>query len=269
MRTTARFFNACRLPLRALVATLTAMSTSSSRTDRTQSGQARFATTHWSMVLKAGQGAEEALLKLCKVYWTPLYAYTRRSGHAPHEAQDLTQGFFAHVIENRAFANVAPAKGRFRSFLLVALKHYLNNEWHKQNAQKRGGKQVIISWDELQPSDRDMVEPAENLSPEKVFDREWALTLLNRVMKQLEKECAAARKGELFSLLKDYLTGDEGPKTYRDIATKLGMTEGAVKVSVHRMRRRFGELVREQIERTVADPKEVDSEIRELFAALE
>jgi RNA polymerase sigma factor (sigma-70 family) len=234
----------------------------------TPAGAARFETTHWSVVLKAGQGAEEALVKLCRIYWVPLYAYTRRRGHSVHESQDLTQGFFAHVLENRGLESVAPYKGRFRSFLLVSLKHYLDNEWHKQKTLKRGGGQVFISWEELQPRDREMVEPSDQLTPEKLFDREWALTLLDRVMKQLEKECVAARKGDLFLKLRDFLTGDGSGRPYGEIAAELDMTEGAVKVAVHRLRRRFGELVREQIERTVANPDDIDDEIRELFAAL-
>lgn len=234
----------------------------------TPSGAARFETTHWSVVLKAGQGAEEALLKLCRNYWMPLYTYTRRRGLGVHEAQDLTQGFFAHVLENRGLETVAPHKGRFRSFLLVSLKHFLDNEWHKQRTLKRGGGQVFISWDELLPCDREAIEPSEELTPEKLFDREWALTLLDRVMKQLEKECVAARKGEVFHKLRDFLTGDCSGRPYGDIATELNMTEGAIKVAVHRLRRRFGELVREHIERTLANPDDIDDEIRELFAAL-
>lgn len=230
-------------------------------------GAVRFETTHWSVVLKAGQGAEEALLKLCRSYWLPLYAYTRRRGHAFHEAQDLTQAFFAHLLENRGFAGVAPSKGRFRSFLLISLKHFLDNEWHKTHTLKRGGQHVFISWDELQAEDREALEPCDHLTPERIFNRRWALMLLERVMNQLRNECIAAQKGEMFEKLRDYLTGDAG-KPYREIAGELGMSEGAVKVTVHRLRRRFGELVRGQVERTVADPDEIDDEIRELFAAL-
>ena len=234
--------------------------------DRTSHGAARFQTTHWSVVLKAGQGAEEALLKLCRNYWLPLYRFSRRRGHPVHEAQDLTQDFFAHILANRAFASVAPCRGRFRSFLLVALKHFLDNEWHKSRALKRGGGRQLISWEELSSGDRDLLEPFTEV-PEKTFDREWALTLLERVMKQLEKECVAAGKAELFVTLKDYLT-DSGDRSYRDLAAQLNLSEGAVKVSVHRLRRRFGELVREQVEKTVANPDDIDDEIRELFAAL-
>ncbi|MCI0748580.1 MAG: sigma-70 family RNA polymerase sigma factor [Verrucomicrobia subdivision 3 bacterium] len=231
-------------------------------------GAARFGTTQWSLVLRAGQGAEEALLKLCQIYWPPLYAFIRRRGHAVHEAQDLTQAFFAHVLSNRALDTVAPAKGRFRSFLLVALKHFLDNEWHKARAVKRGGRQVVISWEELNPGERDVLGPREPMTPEKAFNRRWALRLLERVMKRLRSECAAARKEELFEAVKGHLTGDGGGKPYQEIAAEFGMTEGAVKVTVHRLRRRFGELVREQIGRTVETPEEIDDEIRELFAAL-
>ena len=185
-----------------------------------------------------------------------------------HEAQDLTQAFFAQLLENHGLAGVAPSKGRFRSFLLASLKHFLDNEWHKAHTLKRGGQHVFISWDELQPEDRESLEPSDHLTPEKLFDRRWALMLLERVMNQLRTECVAARKGELFEKLKDYLTGDEMGKSYRETATELNMSEGAVKVTVHRLRRRFGELVRGQIERTVASPDEIDDEIRQLFAAL-
>jgi RNA polymerase sigma-70 factor (ECF subfamily) len=219
------------------------------------------------VVLRAGQGADDALVKLCRVYWLPLYRYSRRRGHPVHEAQDLTQDFFAHILSNRGLATVAPSRGRFRSFLLVALKHFLDNEWHKQRTLKRGGGRQILSWDELSSTVRESVEPVADSSPEKSFDREWALTLLERAMHQLEKECVAAHKGDLFQSLRSYLT-DSGGKTYLQIAADLGISEGAVKVAVHRLRRRFGELVRDQVERTVANAQDVDDELRELFTAL-
>jgi len=244
------------------------MPSSPGQSEGSATGAFRFGTTHWSVVLNAGQGAEEALLKLCRIYWPPLYAYTRRRGHAVHEAQDLTQAFFAHLLENRGLAGVAPAKGRFRSFLLASLRHFLDNEWHKIRTLKHGGQHVFISWDELKPEQRESLEPSDYLTPERIFNRHWALLLLERVMNQLQNECRAARKEELFDKLKDYLTGDRGGKSYQEIATELNLSEGAIKVTVHRLRRRFGELVRAQIERTVASPDEVDDEIRELFAAL-
>jgi len=229
---------------------------------------ARFGTTHWSVVLSAGQGAEEALLKLCRIYWPPLYAYIRRRGHPIHEAQDLTQAFFAHILEKRALRAVASSKGRFRSFLLVSLKHFLDNEWHKAHALKRGGQQMFISWDDLKPEERELLEVCDRLTPERIFDRRWALTLLERVMNQLRNECVAARKGEMFETLRVYLTGNAGGKTYQEVAARWNMSEGAVKVTVHRLRRRFGELVRAQIARTVESPDEIEDEIRQLFAAL-
>jgi RNA polymerase sigma factor (sigma-70 family) len=236
--------------------------------DRTRSGAARFQTTQWSVILRAGEGAEEALLRLCRNYWTPLYAYTRRRGHPSHEAEDLTQSFFAHVLENRGLATVAPSKGRFRTFLLVSLKHFLENESRRDRALKRGGGKHLISWEDLPPGAREAVEPSVQLPPEKLYDREWALTLVSRVMKQLQKEWEAARKSELFERLKGGLTGDASEQSYQQIATELKMSEGAVKVSAHRLRRRFGELLRAQVERTVSDPAEVDDELREIFAAL-
>lgn len=230
---------------------------------------ARFGTTQWSLVLRAGQGAEEALFKLCQTYWPPLYAFIRRRGHPLHEAQDLTQGFFAHVLEHRALNTVAPDKGRFRSFLMVSLKHFLDNEWHKAHAVKRGGRQVVISWDDLKPSEQNLLAPSDHMTPERAFNRRWALMLLERVMERLRSECVAARKGALFDAVKEHLTGDSVGKSYQEIAVLFGLSEGAVKVTVHRLRRRFGELVREQIARTVEKPEDINDEIRELFAALD
>jgi RNA polymerase sigma-70 factor (ECF subfamily) len=236
--------------------------------DRTHGGAARFKTTQWSVVLQAGLGAEEALLRLCKNYWTPLYAFARRRGHSPHEAEDLTQSFFAHILENRVFAAVAPAKGRFRSFLLVSLKHFLDNEIRKEHRLKRGGGALIVSWEELSAQGRDTAEPSENLAPEHAFDREWAVTLVGRALTQLQKECEAMRKAKLFELLKGTLVSDTAEPCYRDWAAELNMSEGTARVSAHRLRRRFGELLREQIKRTVGDPALVDDELRVLFAAL-
>jgi len=238
------------------------------RSNPTASKAARFGTTQWSLVLKAGQGAQEALLKLCKIYWPPLYAFVRRRGHSVHEAQDLTQTFFVHILESHGLRTVAPTKGRFRSFLLVSLKHFLDNEWHKAHAVRRGGRYQFISWDDLKSEDRELLGPADSLTPERLFNRRWALMLLERVMNRLGSECAAARKEQLFDKLKDYLTGDAGGKSYREVAAELQLSEGAVKVTIHRLRRRFGELVREQIAQTVDTPEEIDDEIRELFTAL-
>ena len=244
------------------------MSTSADHPDFFAGTGGRFGTTQWTAVLQAGQGAEEALIRLCRIYWPPLYAYIRNRGHAVHEAQDLTQAFFAHILENRALSTVAPSKGRFRSFLLASLKHFLDNEWHKAHAMKRGRNQVIISWDELTTEAREMLEPSDQLTPETLYDRQWALMLLERVMEQLRRECVAARKGSQFEKLRRFLTGDDPGKSYQEMADELKMSEGAVKVMVHRLRRRFGELVRDQIARTVDSPDKIDEEIRQLFAAL-
>ena len=151
---------------------------------------------------------------------------------------------------------------------MVSLKHFLDNEWHKTHAIKRGGRQVLISWEDLKPHERDLLGPRDDMTPEKAFNRRWALMLLERVMDRLRSECVAARKGEMFEEVKEHLTGDAGGKSYREIAAQFGTTEGAVKVTVHRLRRRFGELVREQVGRTVEKPEEINEEIRELFAAL-
>ena len=236
--------------------------------ERKAIGAGRFETTHWSVVLQAGQGAEEALCKLCRHYWFPLYSYSRKRGHRAHDAQDLTQQFFAHLLQKRGLAEVGQSKGRFRSFLLASLKHFADNEWHKQRTIKRGGQQQFISWEAMEAAEREGIEPADLLTPEKLFDRQWALTLLERVMNRLKQECVAARKGDLFERLKERLTQDDDGKSYRETAAELKMSEGAVKVAAHRLRRRFGELVREQVERTVVNPEEVDDEIRHLFAAL-
>ena len=245
------------------------MTPSSQQPEDTASRGAGFGTTQWSTVLRAGQGAEESLLKLCQVYWPPLYTYIRRRGFGVHDAQDLTQAFFADLLARRALGTVAPAKGRFRSFLLVCLKHFLDNEWHKARTLKRGGDRVLIAWDALQPLERDTLGPRETLTPENLFARRWAGVLLERVMEKLRNECAAAGKGALFEELQDCLTGDPAARSYLEIAAKLQLTEGAVKVSVHRLRRRFGELLRAQVAQTVDDPDEVSDEIRELFAALD
>lgn len=245
------------------------MTPSSQQPEDTASRAAGFGTTQWSTVLRAAQGAEEALVKLCQAYWPPLYAYTRRRGLGVQDAQDLTQAFFAHLLARRALGTVAPTKGRFRSFLLVSLKHFLDNEWHKGRTLKRGGDRVLIAWDALQPLEREALGPKEMLTPEKLFARRWAWVLLERVMEKLHNECAAAGKGALFDELQACLTGDPTGSSYVEIAAKLKLTEGAVKVSVHRLRRRFGELLRAQVAQTVEHPGEVSDEIRELFAALE
>lgn len=242
---------------------------SSSDHFRTSSAVAgRFGTTCWSVVLGAREGAEVALAKLCQLYWQPLYAYIRRRGHAVHEAQDLTQAFFRHLFEHRSLRAVDESKGRFRSFLLISLKHFLDNEWHKSRALKRGGRQVVVSWDTLGTEEQESLRLSDPWTPDRVFARRWALSLLERVMSQLRLEFAAARKEELFQRLQAYLTDDQAARSYQEVAAELHLTVGAVKVMVHRLRRRYGCLLRAEIAKTVADPQQIDDEIRQLFSAL-
>jgi RNA polymerase sigma factor (sigma-70 family) len=231
-----------------------------------------FFTTHWSVVLQAAENdspqATEALENLCQAYWYPLYAYVRRRGVTPHDAQDLTQEFFARLLE-RSYLRLADRKrGRFRTFLLTSLKHFLINEWNKANCAKRGGGRQVISLDAEKTETRFQAEPADERSPDKAFERRWAMVLLDRVLDQLQAEFDAAQRGQLFSELKPFLTGEESEITYAEIGGRLGMTEGNLKVTVHRLRRRYRELLREEIAKTLADPEAVDEEIRDLFAAL-
>lgn len=231
-----------------------------------------FATTHWSVVIQAGESdsaqAEAALAWLCRAYWYPLYAYVRRQGHAVEDAQDLTQEFFARLLERKSFQKADPVRGRFRTFLLTSLKHFLINEWKQANRQKRGGGLQIISLDAEETETRFRAEPADNRSPEKAFERRWATVLLARVLDQLQHEIAAAERGQVFEELKSTLTGQDNESSYAEIGLRLGMSEANLKVTVHRLRRRYRELIREEIARTVADPAAVDEEMRDLFAAL-
>lgn len=233
---------------------------------------AQFATTHWSVVLRAGQDSagesQEALETLCRGYWYPLYAYVRRRGHGPHDAQDLTQEFFARFLELKYLQLADPNRGRFRTFLLTSLKHFLINEWKQANRQKRGGGQQVVSLDAEATETRFQSEPADERSPDKAFERRWAMVLLDRVLDRLQHEFATAARGHLFDELKSTLTGEDNESSYAAVGRRLGMTESNVKVAVHRLRRRYRELLREEIARTVEDPAAVDEEMRDLFAAL-
>lgn len=233
---------------------------------------AAFSTTHWSVVLTAGQdnleGAAVALEQLCRKYWHPIYAFIRRRGSGPHEAEDLTQGFFAHLLEMETLKKADQRKGKFRTFLLAALTKFLSNEWDKRQTLKRGGRSQIISLDEAQAEELYHLEPVEPASPEKLFDRRWAATLLDGVLARLREEYRAGGKSELLTQLEPGLTQEAAPGRYADWSRALGMSEGAVRVALHRMRRRFGELLREEIAQTVASPAEVDEEIRHLFEAI-
>jgi RNA polymerase sigma factor (sigma-70 family) len=235
-------------------------------------GGRRFATTHWSMVLEARHAttpaSRDALARLCETYWYPLYAYVRRWGHQADDAADLTQEFFARLLEKEYLRDVDPARGRFRSFLLAAMKHFLLNERDRANAARRGGGVAPLSLEFETAEGRYRIEPPDRLTPDKAFERQWARTVLERTMDRLRREQEEAGKLPAFGRLQGALTG-ETDMAYAEIGAALGMSEGAVKVAVHRLRRRFGELLRQEIAETIADPAEVDDEIRYLFAALE
>ncbi|MBL9116980.1 MAG: sigma-70 family RNA polymerase sigma factor [Verrucomicrobiaceae bacterium] len=233
-------------------------------------GAREFHTTRWSVVLAAQYGgdasrAHRAMSELCRDYWYPLYAFVRRRGHAPHDAQDLTQAFFATMMETKATA-ADPKRGRFRSYLLGALKHFLANDFHRANAQKRGGGQQLVEWDALEPEARYALEPEAQTDADALYDRRWALDVLDRAMKRLRAEFAAKRDEATFEALKGTLTGEEVPR--EELANRLGMTEGALKVAVHRLRQRYREVLRAEIAETVNSPDEIEDEMRHLVAVL-
>jgi RNA polymerase sigma factor (sigma-70 family) len=234
----------------------------------------RFLTTQWSVVLAAGrqssQESAEALATLCELYWYPLYAFVRRRGYDADAAQDLTQAFFARVIEKAYLRDATPARGRFRSFLLASLKHFLANEWDHARALKRGGgaRMVPLEVEFGAGETRYRLEPANDETPELLFERRWALALLERVVARLREEYDGAGKVAQFDALKFVLTGDPSDETYAQLGERLNMSEGAVKVSVHRLRKRVRALLQEEIARTVADSREVDDEIQHLFEVL-
>jgi RNA polymerase sigma-70 factor (ECF subfamily) len=240
--------------------------------DPPASGPRDFATTQWSLVLAAKPDeasrsrARRALQKLCTAYWYPLYAFVRYRGYSSDEAQDLTQAFFAQIIETHGLATADPERGRFRSYLLGAMKHFLANEWHRGQTQKRGGGVIVLDLDALEPEARYALEPACTTDPDAGFDREWAQQTIARAMEKLRAESDARGKGELFEGLKGSLTGEESARS--ETAARLGMTEGAVKVAVHRLRQRYRELLRAEIAETVTNPSDVDAEMRHLVAAL-
>jgi len=222
------------------------------------------------MVLRArgdSTGARAALAKLCKAYWYPLYAFVRRQGHGAHDAQDLTQEFFSRLLERGWLDDVAQEHGRFRSFLLASMKHFLANEWDRARALKRGGGVALLRLDDASAEERYSLEPADPAATaEQLFDRRWALTLLDSVLARLREEMARGGRLAVFEALKFSLSGDQ--QAYADAARELGLSEGAVKVAVHRLRKRYRALIREEIAQTVAGPEEVETELRELFAAL-
>ena len=248
------------------------MRTSSSSTgSRRIEGRSRFAVTHWSVVLTAGRKshpeAQAALATLCETYWYPLYAYLRRDGRGAEDAADLTQGFFARLLEKSILRRADPKRGRFRSFLLTSMKHYAANERRAARAAKRGGATVVQSLDPESAETRYRREPADDSTPEQLFDRRWALSLLETVLQRLRQEYVARGKSELFDRLKPLLTGDKSV-SLRDLGRTLDMDEGAVKVASHRLRKRYREMLLGEIRQTLDDPDEAADELRCLFSAL-
>jgi RNA polymerase sigma factor (sigma-70 family) len=229
-------------------------------------------TTHWTVVLNAGRTdlpqAAEALEKLCRTYWYPLYLFVRRQGYAPADAEDLTQGFFARLIERRDLEVVRREKGRFRGYLLVCLKHFMANEWKRGQTLKRGGRETFVSIDQDVAEERYKLEPAHDETPEKAYDRRWALTVLDQVRARLRAEYAEAGKARTYDLLRGFLAADGTSASQAEIAQQLDTTEGTVKQLAHRMRRRYRELIREEIGQTVATPAEIEAELRHFVELL-
>ncbi|HVM48009.1 MAG TPA: sigma-70 family RNA polymerase sigma factor [Candidatus Acidoferrum sp.] len=232
----------------------------------------QFNTTHWSVVLMAGRETSpqsaEALERLCQTYWPPLYSFIRRQGHPPQDAEDLTQKFFARLLEKQALGTVDPSKGKFRTFLLTALSHFLANERDYAQAAKRGGGKTILSLDELRPEQAYEAELAAALSPDKLFDRRWAITVLDQALAALRLEMGEAGKGSHFEQLRLFLTEEPAAGQYAEIGGRLGLSRETVAVTVHRLRRRYHELVRAEVAQTVANPLELEDELRHLFQAL-
>ena len=231
-----------------------------------------FPTTAWTVVARARSGedseAREALAFLCDAYWLPLYSFARRLGYASEDALDLTQGYFALLIEKDYLADVRLREGRFRAFLLTSFKHFLSKERDRARALKRGGGRVLLSIDAQEAEGRHADEPLETLDPEALFERRWALTILERAMTRLRHEFAVTGRIVEFEQLEAYLTGSEPKAPYQSAAERLSTTEGAIKKMVHRLRRRYGLLLREEIAATVADPEEIDAELRHLLASV-
>jgi len=232
----------------------------------------QFDTTHWSVVLAAGHrsspDSDMALESLCRTYWYPLYAYARRRVPNAHEAQDLTQEFFSRLLEKNYVAEADPGRGRFRAFLLTAFKHFLSKEWDKTKAQKRGGGQSVVSLDFDFGETRYALEPADEETPERLFDRQWAITAMDQVLSQLRSEFVQGGREEQFERLKVFLSGRPAAGSYEKAAVSLGMSVGAVQVAAHRLRRRYRELLEQEIAQTVASPDDIQDEVHSLFAAL-
>ena len=235
-------------------------------------GGVAFVTTQWSVVL-AAQGrspaADEALERLCRTYWWPLYGFVRRNGYQPEEAQDLTQGFFAVLLERRDLDVVRSEKGRLRSYLLVSLKNFLAKAHRREMATKRGEGRALVSLDELLARERAGAELSDNLTADRVYERRWALTLLEQVLTRLENEYKRAGNAQLFECLEEFLSDEPGHRSHAEIALQLGMTENAVKQAFHRLRRRYRELLRDEIAQTVSVPGDVEDELRHFISVLQ
>ena len=231
-----------------------------------------FATTRWTVVLAAGgrgtPQADLALEDLCRTYWYPLYVYVRRQGHSREDAEDLVQAFFARLLEKNYLEGINNDGGKFRAFLLVAVKRFLANEWDRANRQKRGGGELPLSLDWQDADTRYQINPADNISPDKLFDRAWAVTVLERVITRLRAENSSAGKATMYAQLERYLMVGKDAISYNVAAATLQMSEGAVRVAVHRLRRRYRELLRDEIAQTLADPNLADEEMQALFSAL-
>jgi RNA polymerase sigma-70 factor (ECF subfamily) len=245
--------------------------TSDATTPSTGASGDIFATTHWTVVLAAGKRStpqsNHALEELCRAYWFPLYAYVRRRGYTREDAEDLTQAFFARFLGKNYLAGLSAERGRFRAFLLASLKHFLANEWDKSQRQKRGGGVTPLSLDWQTADTQFQIAATAEPSPDKAFDREWAVALLAKVIERLQVECQADGQGELFTELKLFLTAGKGELSHADAAKALDMDEGAVRVAVHRLRKRYRQLLRDEIAQTLADAADVDEEMRALFGA--
>ncbi|HOX56411.1 MAG TPA: RNA polymerase sigma factor [Candidatus Paceibacterota bacterium] len=237
----------------------------------TPASDAWFVTTHWSVVLSAREKdspqSVAALETLCRTYWYPLYAYLRRQGRRPHDAQDLTQGFFARLLQKDYLQAAAREKGKFRTFLLMALKRFVANEWDREHAQKRGGFAPVVPIDQEFAESRFAADPSLNVQPDVLYDRQWAMTLLERAMSQLREEYVASGRAKLFEYLQSCLVRDESALPYGEIAARLNLTESAVKMAIHRLRARYREILRDEVAHTVSSREEVEEEVRHLFSA--
>ena len=227
-----------------------------------------FETTNWSVVLAAGHGSSSsirhALDSLCQTYWFPLYSFARRQGNSPEDAQDLTQEFFARFLARGYFALANRDRGRFRTFLLSSLKHFLTEEWRRANRQKRGGESVV-SFNFEDAESRYSIEPLEELSPDTLYDRRWAEALLERVLGRLSQDYNSTGRARVYEQLQQFVWGRQSEMTYAEMGERLGMNEGAIKVAVHRLRQRFRDLLRDEVEHTVENPNQVEEELRHLL----